>query len=327
MRAYMLPADGASPVFADVAVPQPADDEVLVRVTASSVNPHDAMVASGGAARYMTYHYPVVLGSDLAGTVEALGKNVDDLTPGQRVFGLVRELVAARGSFGELVAIPRDWIAPVPDGVDDAAAGALGLAALTALRCVEAVAPSTDEVVLVNGATGGIGSYAVQMLVARGATVVATARPGEEEKHVRKTGATDVVDWSTGELAELVRSLHPAGVAAVIDLVNRDQDAFTALATRVLAPGGRVACTGHAADADRLPGVVATNVRAAVDQEALRTIADLVGTGRLHAPITATFPFDEVPAAFEALRTGALGKLAIDRIAAPSTRPHEQRTT
>jgi NADPH:quinone reductase-like Zn-dependent oxidoreductase len=110
-------------------------------------------------------------------------------------------------------------------------------------------------------------------------------------------------------------------------LVNRDQDVLTALATRVLAPGGRVACTGHAADPDRLPGVVATNVRAAVDQEALCTIAELVATGRLHAPITATFAFDEVPAAFDALRHGALGKLAIDRSAARSTRPDEQRTT
>ncbi|WP_138733209.1 quinone oxidoreductase family protein [Modestobacter excelsi] len=327
MRAYVLPAEGASPVFADVAAPQPADDEVLLRVTASSVNPHDAMVANGGAARYMTYHYPVVLGSDFAGTIEALGAGVDDLAVGRRVFGLVRELVAGRGSFAELVAVPRTWVAPVPDGVDDAAAGALGLAALTALRCVEAVTPTAGDVVLVNGATGGVGSYAVQMLVAHGATVLATARPGEEEKHVRKNGATDVVDWSTADLAERVRSLHPAGVAAVIDLVNRDEDAFTALATRVLAPGGRVACTGHAADADRLPGVVATNVRAAVDQEALRTIAELAGTGQLHAPITATFPFDEIPLAFEALRAGAVGKLAIDRTAAPSTPPHEQRTT
>ncbi|SOD98055.1 quinone oxidoreductase family protein [Blastococcus haudaquaticus] len=326
MRAYVLPTEGVAPVFSDVPPPEPADGEVLVRVTASSVNPHDAMVASGGAARYMTYHYPVVLGSDFAGTVEALGAGVDDLAVGRRVFGLVRELVAARGSFGELVAVPRDWVVPVPDGVEDAAAGALGLAALTALRCVEAVAPAPGEVVLVNGATGGVGSYAVQMLVARGATVVATARPGEEERHVRDMGATDVVDWSAGDLAERVRSLHPDGVAAIVDLVNRNTDTFTALATRVLARGGRVACTGHAADPDRLPGVRATNVRAEVDQDALRTIADLVGAGRLHAPITATFPFDEVATAFETLRTGAVGKLAIEQTTSSAPLP-EQRTT
>jgi NADPH:quinone reductase-like Zn-dependent oxidoreductase len=327
MRAYVLPDEGADPAFADVAVPQPAAGEVLVRVTASSVNPHDAMVAGGGAARYMTYRYPVVLGSDFAGTVATVGADVVDLLPGRRVFGLVRELVAARGSFAELVAVPRAWVAPVPDGVGDPSAGALGLAALTALRCVEAVAPTTGEVVLVNGATGGVGSYAVQLLVAHGATVVATARPGEEDKHVRKMGATASVDWSTGELAPAVRDLHPDGVAAVIDLVNRDQDALTALATGVLRPGGRVACTGHAADPDRLPGLRATNVRAEVDQDALHTIADLAGSGRLTAPITATFPFDQVAEAFAALRAGALGKLAIGRDTAPSTPRPEQRTT
>jgi NADPH:quinone reductase-like Zn-dependent oxidoreductase len=68
-------------------------------VTASSVNPHEAMVANGSAARYMTYHFPVVLGSDLCGTIDALGANVTDLAVGQRALGLVRERVAARGSF------------------------------------------------------------------------------------------------------------------------------------------------------------------------------------------------------------------------------------
>ncbi|WP_138757253.1 quinone oxidoreductase family protein [Modestobacter altitudinis] len=327
MRAYVLPAEGGSPGFADVAVPQPADDEVLVRVTASSVNPHDALVASGGAARYMTYRYPVVLGSDLAGTVETVGADVHDLTPGRRVFGLVRELVAARGSFAELVAVPRAWLAAVPDGVDDASAGALGLAALTALRCVEAIAPAPGDVVLVNGATGGVGSYTLQLLAAHGATVVATARPGEEEQHVRKLGATGVADWSAGDLGDQVRALRADGVDAIVDLVNREQDALTALASRCLRTGGRVACTGHAADPDRLPGIRATNVRAEVDQDALRTIAELAGTGRLHAPITAIFSLDEVAGAFAALRTGALGKLAIDlSTATPHTSP-EQRTT
>jgi NADPH:quinone reductase-like Zn-dependent oxidoreductase len=326
MRAYVLPAGGASPLFADVPAPDPAAGEVLVRVTASSVNPHDAAVASGAAARYMEYRYPVVLGSDLAGTVEALGAGVDDLTVGQRVFGLVRERVAARGSFAELVAVPRDWVTSVPDGVDDVAAGALGLAALTALRCVEAIGSSPGDVVLVNGATGGVGSYAVQLLVASGATVVATARPGAEEAHVRALGATEVADWSAGDLADQVRALRPDGTDAVIDLVTRDRDVFTALASRVLAPGGRAACTGHAADPTRLPGIRATNVLAEVDQDALAVIAEHVGAGRLRVPITATYRLDEVAEAFDALRTGAIGKLAVGLSNAPTTLGQKQRS-
>jgi NADPH:quinone reductase-like Zn-dependent oxidoreductase len=311
MRAYVLSTLEQPPLFTDLPVPDTADDQVLVRVTASSVNPHDASVASGAAARYMTYHFPAVLGSDLAGTVEAVGAGVTDLCVGDRVFGLIRERVASRGSFAELVAVPREAVTKIPAGLDDASAGALGLAMLTALRCVEAVAPTAGELVLVNGATGGVGSYVVQMLTALGAVPVATARPGEEEAHVRGLGATSTLDWSAVDLPGAVRALHPDKIAAVIDLVTRDRDAFTELATGVLAPGGRIASTNHAADQGRLPGVSATNVIAEADHDALQTLADLAGDGQVRAPITATFEFDELDAAFAALRAGALGKLAI----------------
>jgi len=260
----------------------------------------------------MEYRFPVVLGSDLAGTVEATGAGVDDLCPGDRVFGLVRERVAERGSFAELVAVPREWVALTPDGVGDVLAGALGLAALTALRCVEAVEPvAIGDVVLVNGATGGVGSYAVQMLAARGAIVIATARPGEEEEHVRQLGAADVADWSAGDVAVAVRTSHPDGVDVLIDLVTRDRDAFTALVTAVLRRGGRVACTGHAADPERLAGVRAVNVLAEVDRDALRTIAGLAEGGDLRPVITRTFALDQVDQAFQMLRAGAVGKVAV----------------
>ncbi|GAA3387950.1 quinone oxidoreductase family protein [Cryptosporangium minutisporangium] len=308
MRAYLLPAEGAQPELTQAPPPEPAPDEVLVRVHTSSVTPHDAIVASGAAARYMTYRFPVVLGSDLAGTVEAVGAEVSDLSPGDRVFGLVRELVAARGSFAELVSVPREWVCRTPETVDDTSAGALGLAALTALRCVDAIEAGAGDVVLVNGATGGVGSYAIQLLAARGAAVVATARPGEEARHVRELGAVDVVDWTGGDLAERVRTLHPDGVTAIIDLVNRDPANLADLADPVLAPAGRVASTGHAADPDRSGS---TNIRAGVDQDALRTIAELAGDGRLRAPITRTFDLADLDRAFAALGGGAVGKIAI----------------
>ncbi len=312
MRAYVQSAAEQPFLLTDLPEPDVADGEVLVRVVASSINPHDAAVASGAAARYMTYHHPVVLGSDLAGTIEAVGTGVTDVAVGDRVFGLVRERVASRrGSLAELVAVPRQAVTTIPADLDDASAGALGLAALTALRCVEAIDPTADEIVLVNGATGGVGSYVVQMLIALGAVPVATARPGEEEAHVRQLGASSTLDWSTNDLPVAVRALYPEGITGVIDLVTRDRETLTELATQVLASGGRVASTNHAADPDRLPGVRAYNILAELDEEALRALADLAGDGRVRAPITATFAFDELDAAFAALQAGTVGKLAI----------------
>ena len=311
MRAYLLPGPDQPPVLGHVAEPSPAAGEVLVRVSTSSINPHDAHVASGAAAAYMTYRYPAVLGTDLCGTVEAAGTGVLDLAVGTRVFGLAREPVAHRGSFAELVAVPRDWVTPVPDGLDDSAAGALGLAALTARRCADAIRPAAGDVVLVNGATGGVGSYLIQILAGLGTHVVATARGEAASKHVRDLGADETVDWTVGDLATAVRRLHPGGITAVVDLVNRDTDTLTTLTTALVVDGGRVASTGFAGDPDALPGIGVTNVLTEADQVTLADIADLVHRGQLRSPVTQTFGLDRIEDAFTALTAGAIGKISL----------------
>jgi NADPH:quinone reductase-like Zn-dependent oxidoreductase len=100
-------------------------------------------------------------------------------------------------------------------------------------------------------------------------------------------------------------------VTAVIDLVNRDRGVLAALATGVLARGGRVASTGHAADADALSAFRTVNVRAEADRAAMALLGELAGSGRLRAPVTRTFGIDEIDSAFAALRDGALGKIAV----------------
>ncbi|MFF0501793.1 zinc-binding alcohol dehydrogenase family protein [Nocardia aobensis] len=308
MRAYVLPVEGAQPILTELTAPEPEADEVLVRVHASSVNPHDLVVSSGAAARYMTYRFPVVLGSDLAGVVESVGADVVDLSPGDRVFGLVRELIAARGSFAEKVAVPREWVHPTPSSVSNSEAGVFGLAALTAVRCVEAIDPAAADVVFVNGAAGGAGSYVLQMLAARGVTTVVTARAGEQTDHVRKLGADGVVDWTVGNLAEQVRQLHHDGVNAIIDLVSRNRAVLGNIADGIIVPGGRVASTGHAADPGQ-PG--SYNLQVTVDQTALSTIADLAGQGLLRAPISRTFDLGAIDQAFSQLSNEVFGKIAV----------------
>ena len=310
MLAWVLTAVGDAPELTEIVDPTPATDEVLVRVTASSVNPHDAMVASGAAARYLTYDLPAVLGTDVAGTVVGVGSAVADLAPGDRVFGLVRELTVRRGTFAELVAVPREWLARTPDSVDDALAGTLGLAGLTALRCREAILPAAGETVLVNGATGGVGSFLTQMLAAQDVRVIATASGDAETTHAEKMGAAAVVDWRGVDVADGVRAIAPTGVTGIVDLVTRDADRLSGLADALLGAHGRLASTNHVA---RQSGSVptATNIVATADATAIQTLASLAAEGALRRATSRALRLPALPEALAALAAGSIGKIGL----------------
>jgi NADPH:quinone reductase-like Zn-dependent oxidoreductase len=316
MRAYVLEGFEAAPRMTEVAVPVPADDEILVRVHSVSVNPVDLAIASGGARDWLEYRFPVTLGRDLAGVVEAVGPAVTMFAPGDRVFGYIAEDHAHRGSFSEYVAIPQDqFVIHQPDGIGQGEAGALGLASVTATMCLDAAGVASGSRVLINGATGGVGSYATQIAKARGADVIATARPGAEEDHVRALGADEVIDWSAGDVGAQLRRLHPEGVDALIDVVTGDADAFAALAVEVLTPDGKAATTLNAANPDLLDGREGTNVWSSPDIERMQTVAELVGAGRVRAPLTEVYEFDRLEDAFDAVRRGAVGKVGVQVLA------------
>jgi NADPH:quinone reductase-like Zn-dependent oxidoreductase len=316
MRAYVLEAFDAEPRMTDVPVPEVAADEILVRVHSVSVNPVDLAIASGGARAWLEYRFPVTIGRDLAGVIEAVGPSVTSFAPGDRVFGYVAEDHAHRGSFSEYVAIPEgQFVIHQPEGVGHSEAGALGLASVTATMCLDAAGVGSGTRLLVNGATGGVGSYATQIAKARGAYVIASARPGAEEEHVRGLGADEVVDWSAGDVAGQVRRVHPDGVNALIDLVTGDPHAFAALAVEVLTADGKAATTLNAANPDLLDGRQGANVWSSPDTERMRAVASLVAEGHLRAPVTEVYEFDRLEDAFEAVRRGAIGKVGVQVLA------------
>jgi NADPH:quinone reductase-like Zn-dependent oxidoreductase len=312
MRAYVLAGFDTPPEIMEVPTPGIGPDDVLVRVLASSVNPHDAHVISGAAKAYMDYRFPITLGNDVAGVIEEIGRGVTRFQPGDKVFGVLRETVAHRGTFAEYVAVPADvFLVGQPPNLSDIDAGALGLATVAALACLETVAVSRGDAVLINGATGGVGGSAIQISAAAGFRVVATARPGDEERHVRSLGATDVVDWSAGDVAGRVRELCPHGIDGLIDLVNFDPSAFDALAAAVLRQGGRAASTLNAAQPDRREGLIATNVVAMAKPRYLDRMAAMAASGALCAPVKEVYDLEHIDDALAALAAGALGKIAV----------------
>lgn len=307
MRAVVTDSYGSGPVLTEVATPTPAAGEIRVKVARSSLNGFDVAVASGYLKDAMEHRFPVVLGRDFAGTVDAVGPGVIEFAPGDEVFGVVLTQALSAGAFGEYVALPASpTVARTPAGLDAGTAGVLGLAGSAAAGSVSAVAPRPGETVLISGATGGVGAFAIQMATARGATVIATATGDVETGHVRALGAAHAVDH-TRDLVEQVRAIAPAGVDAVLHYAG---DPFTL--ADLLAPGGRFASLLMLTPdqfGDRIPN--ATAVIAAPQRPLLEALAADVVAGRLRVPVQRTYPLAEVPRAFGDFSAGTLGKLAV----------------
>src|SRR5215213_4817386 len=175
MRAITLESFDSDPTLQDIPTPQIAPNEVLVRVRASSVNPMDNAIASGMLKDMVEHEFPIVLGRDFAGVVEEVGSEVSGLSEGDEVFGFITGMspTVHDGSWAELIAVPESIATRQPEGVDTASAGAAPLAAITALAAIDALGVSAGDTVLIVGANGGVGSFAVQLAANAGATVIA----------------------------------------------------------------------------------------------------------------------------------------------------------
>jgi len=306
MKAIATTDFGAPATLVEIPAPEPAEGEILVRVASSSINGFDLSVASGRLKRMVEHRFPVVLGKDFAGTVEAVGGGVDGFAEGDTVFGVLMKPELGDGCFAERITTPAAFAAKVADGLDAAAAGALGLAGTAAHDAVEAVEPKHGETVLVSGATGGVGIIAVQLLKASGAHVIATASTDDEIAFVREHGADDVVDYH-GDVAAAVRREHPGGVEAVLHFAGDG-----AVLVALLTPGGRIASTlGLTPEQLGRDDVILAPIMASPATATLAKLADAAATGIIHVPIMRTYGLEDVPRGLADFAAGTLGKLAV----------------
>lgn len=197
--------------------PKVAPGEVLIRVKAAGVNPVDWKLGAGYLDAMMETQFPITPGWDVSGVVEAVGLDVYDYEVGDEVIGYVRKDWVQNGTYAELVAANVRLIARKPAALDWTEAAGLPLAGLTAYQCLDRVRVGEGETVLVHAAAGGVGAFATQLAVLRGARVIGTA---SERNHdfLRELGA-EPVSYGDG-LVERVRSLVPNGVDAVVDCVG-----------------------------------------------------------------------------------------------------------
>ena len=315
MRAFALEEFGVPGSVREIPVPSPGEGEILIRIRAAGVNPFDMAVIGGYLKDMMEHRFPLVPGADAAGVVEQVGPGVTQWSVGDEVFGQFNKPVAGEGTYADYVVAPaRGLIARKPASIDFAQAAALPTAGLTALESANAVAPREGDTVLIVGAAGGVGSYAVQIAAHRGARVIATGRSGREE-YLRSLGAAEVVDYTTSDIVETVKSTHPEGIDGLIDVVSRDPATLQRNA-EVLRPGGRVASAMGAVNPEALAqrGIEGTNIMAgsATGPRGLEELAAMVTAGELKVPIAHVFSLEETPQALEQLQSGVQGKLVLD---------------
>jgi NADPH:quinone reductase-like Zn-dependent oxidoreductase len=311
MRAIAEERFGGPISLMDLPAPEIGRGEVLIRVRAAGVNPFDWQVADGALEGERKHRFPLILGFDAAGVVERIGAEVTGLAEGDEIYGYLFKPVVGGGAYAEYVSAPASIVAKKPESVGFAEAAALPTPGLTAMDLVDAADPGEGETALVVGATGGVGSYAVQLVARRGARVIATAR-SVNEAFARELGAAETIDHTREDLVGSVLVAHPDGIEAVVDVVS-DREALGRIAGLVKW-GGRIASSVYAADAESLArrGIEATNVGARPDARRLAELARLVDAGELSVRLERAFPLERAPEALEASRTGHVrGKLVL----------------
>jgi NADPH:quinone reductase len=313
MQAYALTAADQPAALVDLPDPEPAADAVLIRVCAASVNGIDLFEANGYLVPMMAHDFPVTAGRDAAGVVEAVGSGRTDVAVGDEVIAFVPAMPPLKvGTWAEVFAAgPQVALTPKPAGLSFEVAASIPLAGATALDAVDAAAVGPGDSVLVIDATGGVGSIAVQLAAQRGATVIATARDGDDAAFVRSLGAVESLDYTAVDVVAAVVARYPGGVDVLLDFVNRG-DAFGPMATLVR-DGGRIATTMGAADAEALGarGIAATNVMGAPTPAKIAQLAAQVAGGALRVEVQQSFALADAASALGASAAGTRGKLVL----------------
>jgi NADPH:quinone reductase-like Zn-dependent oxidoreductase len=305
MRAALLHEYGSPDVVGVGEIDEPlvGPDSVLIEVAAAGVNPVDWKVVAGYVQGGIPHHLPLVPGWDVAGTVLAVGPAVREVAVGDRVAAYDREDHVQFGTFSERTAVPIRSVARVPDGVDLVQAAALPLAGLTAEQALDAAGVRQGDTVLVHAAAGGVGSFATQLALHRGARVIGTASERNHEV-LREWGAIPVT-YGDG-LVDRVRELAPDGVDAVIDLVGGDALEAT---PQLLADGGRLTSVIDPDTAHKLGG---SYVFVRPNAEMLGRLLTLVADGSLRVDIAETFPLEQAGDALARSAEGhARGKIVV----------------
>lgn len=273
-------------VYEEAPLPEPGDDEVLIRVHATSINPFDWKVRRGYLVAWMNHTLPLILGWDVSGVVEAAGSQVVDLQSGDEVYGMAD--ASRNGAYAEYVVVRASHMARKPRSLDHLHAAAVPQAALTAWQALfRAGGLSAGQRVLIHAAAGGVGHFAVQFAKQRGAYVIGTAS-GPNLDFVREIGADEAVDYTTTPFEEVVHD-----VDVVLDTIGGDTQERS---WKTLKPNGILVSIIQPPSAELAAqyGARLAFIGASQNADDLNEIAELIDSGKVKPTVSAVLPLHEV---------------------------------
>jgi NADPH:quinone reductase-like Zn-dependent oxidoreductase len=312
MFAAAIDRFGDPDVITGHALPVPEIDggEVLIAVDTAGVGPWDAHVREGLYAPRKP-HFPLVLGYDGAGIVAAVGSRVRRLRVGEEVYSYNWQNPKG-GFYAEYVAVPADKVAPIPKRLDLRHAGAIATTGLTALQGIDdALGLKKGETIIIHGASGGVGTLAVQFARLRGGRIFATASGKEGVELVREMGAHVAVDGKHAvDIDDRARRFAPEGVDAVLALAGGDA---LEQCLNVLRPGGRLAHPNGVEPAPKKRrGMTLTRYDAISGVREFERLNAAVQAARLKVPIAECYPLAQAYKAHERLAEGhVVGKIVL----------------
>lgn len=288
-------------VYEDTPRPEPQPGEVLVQVYAAAINGIDWKIRDGELQRIFSFQLPMILGSDAAGVVAAVGEGVTTFQVGQEVYGMMER--SRSGSFAEYAIASADALAPKPQSLSYLEAASIPAVALTAWQALfDKGNLSNGQTVLIHGAAGGVGIFAVQLAKWKGAYIIATASASNVNA-VRELGADEIIDYKTTPFEKVVKE-----VDVVLDIMGGDTQARS---WQVLKPNGILVSTVPPPPTapDGLRGEML--MMQATGSELLE-ISKLLEAGQLRTIIERVFPLNETAQALELNKAGHThGKIVV----------------
>jgi NADPH:quinone reductase-like Zn-dependent oxidoreductase len=280
-------------------VPSVQEGEVLVRIQAAGVNPVDTAVREGYMKNRIPHHFPLILGWDMAGIVADIGYSARRFEIGEGVYAYARRPVVRYGTYAEYIVLPESYLAHIPQQISFIEAAGIPLAGLTAYQCLfDAAQLQTGQSVLVLGASGGVGSMAIQLAKYQDAVIIGVASAANQA-YMKELGADYTIDYNSGPVGGAVKAIFPQGVDLILDCVSGEtlQHSLSALK-----PGGKVVSILHSGKGLD-PAIDFQYVFVEPNSLHLDHLRDLVDSGLLKVHVSRTFPREEAAAAHQQIQS------------------------